>query len=643
MKKLLLPLLLAIACFNAYAQELPWDVNGRGLSFVPDYTFKGSSLAGWLAIGTTRWQAANGELTVNPKGGNTLLTTAKSFQDVGINLLIKAQPGAEAGVVVRLQKIADGYKGLLVAIKDSDAASYRITLDAQGKELSRERLRPAGNIIRMAPPAPKEGNEQPPRRNGSRGNRPAGPEGLLARPSTDIVPGDWNQMEVIIDFNIIRKFINDGGDGTGGATEDTDGSFGPIALYASGTGEVKFKDIRYKDLAVRYTPKEESSPHFAPQRISDMFYSFSATIADFNNDGKMDVAAGPYIYYGPDFTHYHEVFFGQTYNPSREFAEVNCEYSFDFNNDGWQDIFIGAAGPPRIYLNAKGESRRWDRYDVVKGGVSEVTVFKDLDGDGKPELVYGQNGAMWYARFDAADALKPWKTVQISAVGYYMPHGIGVGDINSDGRADIINPHGWWEQPAKGQDEGTWKFHSQAFARYGHRSVGGGGSVMAIYDVNGDGLNDIVSSLNAHGFGIGWFEQKRDAAGKISFVNHLIADDYSVNNPGGLAISELHGSNYADIDDDGIPDFIVGKRYWSHLDSYFDPDPYGPPVVYVYKTVRDKKAPGGARFVPELVHNRSGAGSDITVGDIDKNGTIDIVTSTDRGTFIFWNKGKRKK
>jgi len=99
----------------------------------------------------------------------------------------------------------------------------------------------------------------------------------------------------------------------------------------------------------------------------------------------------------------------------------------------------------------------------------------------------------------------------------------------------------------------------------------------------------------------------------------------------------------ADIDGDGIPDFIVGKRYWSHLDSYFDPDAYGAPLLYVYLTVRDKKAPGGARFVPELVHNRSGAGSDVTTADLNKDGAVDIITSTDRGTFIFWNMGSKKK
>jgi hypothetical protein len=60
------------------------------------------------------------------------------------------------------------------------------------------------------------------------------------------------------------------------------------------------------------------------------------------------------------------------------------------------------------------------------------------------------------------------------------------------------------------------------------------------------------------------------------------------------------------VDGDGIPDFIVGKRYWSHEESYTDPDPYGPPILYWYPTVRNKNAPGGAEFVPELIHNRSG-------------------------------------
>ena len=166
---------------------------------------------------------------------------------------------------------------------------------------------------------------------------------------------------------------------------------------------------------------------------------------------------------------------------------------------------------------------------------------------------------------------------------------------------------------------------------------------MAVYDVNGDGLNDVVTSMQAHGWGLSWFEQKKDAAGAVRFVEHRIMGDFSTRNAGNVTFSQPHGTAFADIDGDGTLDFITGKRFWSHLDTWIDPDPHGAPVLYVYRTVRNAKAPGGAEFVPELIHNRSGIGSLAAVADLDKDGAIDIITSTKRGTFIFWNGWKRTK
>ena len=165
---------------------------------------------------------------------------------------------------------------------------------------------------------------------------------------------------------------------------------------------------------------------------------------------------------------------------------------------------------------------------------------------------------------------------------------------------------------------------------------------MGIYDVDGDGLNDVVTALEGHGYGLAWYEQKRDSAGKISFVKHTIMDNFLTSNAGDVTFTEPHATEFADMNGDGIPDLITGKRSMSHLFDYGDPDPFGPAVLYVYTVVRDPSAPGGAKFVPTLVHNLSGVGSHFSVVDLNGDGTPDIVTSGIYGTFVFFNHMKQQ-
>jgi hypothetical protein len=600
------------------------------LSFLPDFTYQGSGLAGWHSLGEAKWSGKNGELTaVATPGTGGWLMLDRSSQDVGFHASFRCPGTCKAGLLLRAEKTPEGIKGIFVSFAGGGVASYQIALDPQGRELHREILRRAGGAVRVAPPAEMLTNRRPRNPRSSPNAEVVLP---FTRPTNAFRPGDWNEVEIFLDANIVRVLLNGGGE-VGAAAEDVDG-YGPIALYA-GDGEVRFKDIAYKDLGVKVTPKEQVSPRFRMQRISDMYYSWSAAAADFNHDGILDVAAGPFIYFGPGFTKSREIYLASALNPSKDFTTANCEYAYDFNGDGWPDILTG---PPRatLYINPKGESRRWDKYEVVPRIQSEITLFKDIDGDGKPELIYAADGAVRYAKPDPADPTKPWIVHAVSERGYGAAHGIGVGDVNGDGRMDIVNPYGWWEQPPPESKQELWTYHPEAFARYGRNIFGG--SVMGVYDVNGDGLNDIVTALNAHGFGLAWFEQKRGQSGGISFVRHMISDDFATKNAGNVTFSEPHGSTFADVDGDGVPDFIVGKRYWSHLDDYLDPDPYGAPVLYWYRTVRNPKAPGGAEFLPELIDNRSGAGSDVLAVDLNKDGAVDIVTSTDRGTFIFWNR-----
>ncbi|MBO0799193.1 MAG: VCBS repeat-containing protein, partial [Blastocatellia bacterium] len=344
--------------------------------------------------------------------------------------------------------------------------------------------------------------------------------------------------------------------------------------------------------------------------------------------------AGPFYFLGPDYTERREFTAASTYNPSTEFAQSMVNFAHDFTGDGWPDMLVVVKRPVWLYVNPKGEPRRWDRFEVIANQTTEITLLKDIDGDGNPELIFGGDGVIAYAKPGAAGPTAPWEIHAISEkVGRVNPHGLGVGDINGDGRPDILNSTGWWEQPADLHSVHLWRFHAASFGR--------GGAEMGVYDVNGDGLNDVVTALSAHGLGLAWFEQKRGKGEEPEFVEHRIMGDFSTPNAGNVTFSEPHGANFADIDGDGIPDLIVGKRHFSHLDSHLDPDPNGAAVLYWYRTVRDKNAPGGARFEPELIHNRSGVGSHFETTDIDGDGVLDIVTSTNRGTFIFW--GIRKK
>ena len=610
----------------------------NGPSFVPSSTFKGSTLAGWHTLGQADWRAENGELIGKGTGGGGWLVLDRSLQDTGFYSAFRCTGSCDTGVLLRMTKTADGMTGTYISIQGGELEAENLTLDAEGVVVAREQLRQAEGQVRFAPPGPDPTALPPPRRAPPY-EASAGLILPVARPHPGLRNGEWNEIEILLDANIMRARLNDTGPQVSVATADEDmDSYGPVALFVGKGSEVRFKDTSYKDLALRVQPLEKVGSRFRVQRVSPFYYNWTATAADFNHDGKLDLISGAYLYFGPDFTTSREIYPARTFNPSTEYSTWD-QHAYDFTGDGWPDVVATYLGVGAVlYVNPAGEPRRWKRYMVLPSMQSEYSILKDVDGDGKPELVYIADGYVRYAKPDPAHPTRPWVVHTISERGPWSAHGIGVGDINGDGRPDIVTAYGWWEQPLQGGGDQSWKYHPQAFGRWGPVSYGG--AEIGIYDINGDGLNDVVTSLDAHGFGLAWFEQKRAGNGDIYFVEHMVMDNYNTKNAGGVTFAELHGTAIADVDGDGIPDFIVGKRQFSHKDDLLDPDAYSPPYLYWYKTVRDAKAPGGARFVPELIDNSSGAGDDLLAIDLNGDGILDIVSATKRGLYIYWGKPK---
>lgn len=148
---------------------------------------------------------------------------------------------------------------------------------------------------------------------------------------------------------------------------------------------------------------------------------------------------------------------------------------------------------------------------------------------------------------------------------------------------------------------------------------------MAIYDVDGDGDADVVSALAAHQYGLAWFEQRPRQ--QPEFVAHEIEPATA----GPDNVSQLHALVHADINGDGLLDLVAGKRYYAHPSSSPDPGTDDPVKLLWFELTRDG---GGARFVPHVVHEDSGAGCNFAVQDVNGDGRVDIFTTNKRGTFL---------
>ncbi|MFT7641547.1 MAG: hypothetical protein ACI9G1_003298, partial [Pirellulaceae bacterium] len=311
----------------------------------------------------------------------------------------------------------------------------------------------------------------------------------------------------------------------------------------------------------------------------------------------------------------------------------NSMFSFvyDFSGDTWPDILVlGRVHKHSAYWyeNPGKTAGPWKKHFAFERVRGESPTMIDLDGDGNPQVICHWDGRWGWIEPHSVEPRRPWRFVPVGKDEQWPQfyHGTGVGDVNGDKRLDIIINDGWYEQP-KAEAE-LWTLHRTKF------SQDRGGAQMFAYDVDGDGRNDVISSINAHEWGLAWYRQLTDGK-PTSFKEMKIMGDRSEIDKYGAAFTQPHAIEVADIDGDGDLDIVTGKRRWAHGPKG-DIEPGAAAVVYWFELQRNEN--GEVKYVPHMIDDNSGVGVQIATKDVNGDGRIDVLTTSKLGTFVFLNK-----
>jgi hypothetical protein len=352
--------------------------------------------------------------------------------------------------------------------------------------------------------------------------------------------------------------------------------------------------------------------------VDTAFRSEGVAVFDVNRDGQKDIVVGDWWYEAPRWER-HAVRPSkqpQGYNPEK-YSDSFAIFPDDFNGDGWVDfILISFPGKEAFwYENPQNQTGSWKEHVIWRSACNETPCYVDLFGDGKKVLVMAiqPEGQMcWFA--PGNDPTQPWEPRALSEMKApatnQFSHGLGVGDVNGDGRPDVLTRFGWWEQPPDARrSTRPWTWHAA--------NLGEDCADMFAVDVDGDGLNDVLST-SAHRIGMWWHRQLPGQAGK-QFQTKTFS----------TAFSQTHAACWTDVDGDGCRDLITGKRWWAHGPKG-DIDPNAPAKLAWFRLM-----PGAEpQFEMHLIDDDSGVGTQFCVSDVNGDGTPDVVVANKKGVFV---------
>ncbi len=343
----------------------------------------------------------------------------------------------------------------------------------------------------------------------------------------------------------------------------------------------------------------------------------SAAIYDVDNDGHPDIVSGATWYQGPDFVKRHPIYWPKPYG---DYYDDFSTIPLDVNGDGNMDHVSGGyfGGTLRWHENPGGSGKEWREHVIDECGPIETTQGWDIDGDGVLELCPNlPNGPLVAYSLDRDERHRGTGRFR-KQVLHSRPqgHGLGFGAVTGRGLGEFVVSKGWYERPAN-PDAGEWIFHDEF-------DLGSASVPVIVSDLTGNGLGDLIVG-QAHGYGLDWWEQRLDARGRRSWLKHPI-------DPGN---SQYHTLLWVDIDGDGQPELVTGKRYFAHCGR--DPGESDDLGIYYFKWT-------GEGFSKQIIDygplgRGAGCGIYFAAADLRGTGRLDIVAPGKDGLKIYFNEG----
>ncbi|PWJ60317.1 VCBS repeat protein [Dyadobacter jejuensis] len=353
---------------------------------------------------------------------------------------------------------------------------------------------------------------------------------------------------------------------------------------------------------------------FNKEVLTSRFISEGAAVGDVNRDGQLDVLSGAYWFEGPHWTP-HQLAKPDTFKVVGGYSDSFLNFAQDVNGDGWVDLIrIDWPGKAAYWHeNPKNTKGHWPTHLIHTSVGNESPIFVDMDEDGRLDLLCNDPTAkeVIWLKAPSVPGVNEWTKYVISSspdrATHMYTHGLGYGDVDGDGRKDVLVKSGWWKGPENIEQE-AWEFVPA--------NLGEDCSQMYVLDLNDDGLNDVISA-SAHRYGIWWHEQGRDNGGAATWTSHLIDSSFS----------QTHGMALADMNGDGRLDLVTGKRYFAH--SGKDPGGLEPALMCWYEKA------AGTSWVRHVIDQDSGVGLHVTIADLNKDGRLDLVTGNKKGVRVF--------